>query len=88
MLWLLGSWLLGREQQPLWIDSEAACATHDHVPAASTQLVFARRQIATIDCFRHDEFRPELFWRSFKTRTGYNPDTDIIHIFKRESGTN
>jgi hypothetical protein len=46
------------------------------------------QQIATIDCFWHDEFRPELFWRSFKTRTGHNPDTDIIYVFKRKSGTN
>jgi len=40
-------------------------------------------QVATLDCFWHDSFRPELFWRTFKPITGYNKQTEAIYVFKR-----
>lgn len=39
-------------------------------------------QIYTINTFWKDLYRPELFWRTFKPITGYDPDTQAIYIFK------
>jgi hypothetical protein len=36
-----------------------------------------------IDVFWKDFYRPELFWRSFKPISGYDPNRDVVFIFKR-----
>lgn len=38
---------------------------------------------ATLDCFWRDGFRPELFWRTFRTIPVGNKETDAINVFKR-----
>ena len=38
--------------------------------------------IYTINTFWKDLYRPELFWRTFKPITGYDPETQAIYIFK------
>lgn len=42
-------------------------------------------QVATVDCFWKDLYRPEIFWRRFKPVTGYNPDAEAIYVFKRKA---
>ena len=42
-------------------------------------------QIATLDCYWKDLYRPELFWRTFKPITDYNRQTEAIYIFKRQA---
>jgi hypothetical protein len=39
-------------------------------------------QIATLDCYWRDLYRPELFWRTFKPVTGYNKQTEAIYVLK------
>jgi len=41
------------------------------------------RQVATINTFWKDMYRPELFWRTFTPITGYDPGTQAIYIFQR-----
>ncbi|MEI8341547.1 MAG: hypothetical protein WCH43_08455 [Verrucomicrobiota bacterium] len=41
-------------------------------------------QIATLDCYWKDLYRPELFWRTFKPTTGYNKQAEAIYVFKRK----
>ena len=40
---------------------------------------------ATIAIFWKDLYRPELFWRTFKPVTGYDPNSQAIYIFKRNA---
>lgn len=40
-------------------------------------------QVATIDIFWKDLYRPELFWRTFSQVKGYDPKSQAIYIFKR-----
>jgi hypothetical protein len=40
---------------------------------------------ATIDIFWRDLYRPELFWRTFSAVKGYDPNSQAIYIFKRNS---
>jgi hypothetical protein len=42
-------------------------------------------QVATIDIFWKDLYRPELFWRTFEAVKGYDPKTQAIYVFKRTS---
>ncbi len=41
------------------------------------------RQVATINTFWKDMYRPELFWRTFTPITGYDPRSQAIYIFQR-----
>jgi len=43
------------------------------------------KQIATINCFWKELYRPELFWRSFGPITDYNRRTEAIYILQRQS---
>jgi len=47
-----------------------------------TQQGIQYEQIYTINTFWKDLYRPELFWRTFKPITGYDPETQAIYIFK------
>lgn len=39
-------------------------------------------EIYRINAFWKDLYRPELFWRTFKPITGFDPETQAIYIFK------
>ncbi len=41
------------------------------------------KMVATLDVFAHSMIRPELFWRSFKPVTGYDPRTQAVYVFQR-----
>jgi len=38
---------------------------------------------ATIDFFYKDQYRPELFWRSFTPTVNYKKDQEAIYVFER-----
>ena len=40
-------------------------------------------QVALIDYYWLDAYRPELFWRKFKPITKYDRGREAIYIFKR-----
>ncbi len=40
--------------------------------------------VETIDTYWKDLYRPELFWRSFKSVTNYQKNAEAIYIFKRK----
>jgi Dolichyl-phosphate-mannose-protein mannosyltransferase len=40
-------------------------------------------QVATLDTFYRDKYRPELFWRTFTPITNYDPQTQAIYILRR-----
>jgi 4-amino-4-deoxy-L-arabinose transferase-like glycosyltransferase len=42
------------------------------------------REAGRINAFWKDLYRPELFWRSFKTIYGFDPETQGIIIFQRD----
>lgn len=42
-------------------------------------------EIYRINTFWKDLYRPELFWRTFKPITGFDPDSQAIYIFKHIS---
>jgi hypothetical protein len=41
------------------------------------------RELPALDCFGRDAFRPELFRRTFRSISGFNPETEGVHIFQR-----
>jgi hypothetical protein len=45
------------------------------------------RQLAPLECFGREAHRPELFRRTFKPITGFNPQTEAIYLFLRKEGT-
>jgi hypothetical protein len=44
-------------------------------------------EIYGINTFWKDLYRPELFWRTFKPITGFDPETQAIYIFKHLSSS-
>ena len=40
------------------------------------------KEVDVIDAYWRDVFRPELFWRSFRTIEGYDLETDAVYVFK------
>ena len=44
------------------------------------------KQVATLDYYWKDMYRPELFWRTFRPITGYNKNLEAIYVFKRVMG--
>jgi hypothetical protein len=42
-------------------------------------------KVATIDAFWADQFRPELFWRTFEPRIGYDPDREAVSVFSADA---
>ncbi|HUB66492.1 MAG TPA: hypothetical protein VL981_03295 [Candidatus Methylacidiphilales bacterium] len=40
------------------------------------------QKIKTIDVYWQDKYRPELYWRSFESKTDFNFDTEAIYIFQ------
>ena len=45
------------------------------------------QEIYRINTFWKDLYRPELFWRTFKPITGFDPETQAIYIFKHLSSS-
>jgi len=43
------------------------------------------QQVAAINVFWRDLYRPELFWHVFEPITGFDPKTQAIYILKRTS---
>jgi hypothetical protein len=41
------------------------------------------RQVARIDVFWKDLYRPELMWRSFEPITNFDPNSQAVYIFQR-----
>src|SRR5580658_728455 len=41
------------------------------------------QKVKTIDTYWLDKYRPELYWRSFQSKTNFDPDTEAIYIFQR-----
>jgi 4-amino-4-deoxy-L-arabinose transferase-like glycosyltransferase len=50
--------------------------------AAERGLVY--EQVAKLDCFWQDMFRPELFWRTFTPIKKYNRNLEAIYVFKHK----
>jgi len=44
------------------------------------------RQVAVLDFFWNDRYRPELFWRTFTPVTSFNRETEAIYVFQLVSG--
>ena len=42
--------------------------------------------IARIDCYCEDTSRPELAWHTFGPKTGYDPESEAVFLFKRIGG--
>jgi len=41
------------------------------------------KEVEMIDAYWRDLYRPELFWRSFRSIEGYDLETEAIYVFKR-----
>lgn len=50
--------------------------------ASERNLIY--EQVAKIDFFWQDMFRPELFWRTFTPIKNYNHDLEVIYVFKHK----
>ncbi len=42
------------------------------------------QQVATINTYWRDSYRPELYWRNFEPNTSFDPNTEAVYIFKRK----
>lgn len=42
--------------------------------------------IARVNCFSEDTSRPELAWHTFGPKTGYDPESEAVFLFKRMGG--